>query len=302
MFRTDAITPRLGLVLGSTVLFTYLLMVMGTFVTSTGSGLACPDWPLCYGSVAPPLELSIWFEWGHRLLGGVTGVLIISSTLLVWKYQRGMPRALTAVILAFLAVAVLLGGVTVLLEAPLLEGFAHVAVISTHLVIATLVLTCLVFTLRYVVGSGAETSMRYLPYLFGAVYLQVILGILVRYSGSTLACPDFPLCNGALVPEFTGYAVALHYTHRVLALLIFLSAGWGLLRALRGGAGKRTAAVVFALVSCQAVFGILIVLTGMFLPVIIMHGATGFMLLGYLAYQSMPLLFGAGAERSAVRS
>ena len=50
---------RLPVLLGATVFFTYLLMVMGSFVTSTGSGLACPDWPLCYGTVTPPLRLHI---------------------------------------------------------------------------------------------------------------------------------------------------------------------------------------------------------------------------------------------------
>ncbi len=62
-------TKKAIFILGGSIVSAYILMVMGTFVTSTGSGLACPDWPLCYGTVSPPLELSIWFEWGHRLLG-----------------------------------------------------------------------------------------------------------------------------------------------------------------------------------------------------------------------------------------
>src|SRR4030066_230050 len=89
--------------IGLTILFLYFLMIMGTFVTSTGSGLACPDWPLCYGSVTPPLKLSIWFEWGHRLLGGITGLLIITSTLLVWRRYRGAPRLLTGIVLGLLS-------------------------------------------------------------------------------------------------------------------------------------------------------------------------------------------------------
>ncbi len=238
MQSIKTMSPLTGLTLGSTVLFTYILMVMGTFVTSTGSGLACPDWPLCYGTVAPPLELSIWFEWGHRLLGGVTGVLILASTILVWKYHKGTPRALTLSILGLLVVAVLLGGVIVLLEAPLLEGFAHIAVISSHLVIATLVLIGLIFSLRSVLrfeGAATRTGRAFIPYLFGAIYLQVVLGILVRYSGATLACPDFPLCNGAVVPEFTSYAVALQFVHRLVALSILLITGVMLAKAIRAG-------------------------------------------------------------------
>ncbi len=307
MHTIKMMKPITGLTLASTVLFTYILMIMGTFVTSTGSGLACPDWPLCYGTVAPPLELSIWFEWGHRLLGGITGTLILASTFLVWKYHKGTPRALTLTIVGLLAVAVVLGGVIVLVEAPLLEGFAHVAVISSHLVIATLVLTGLVFSLRSVIrfdASKAVSGRGYVPFLFGAVYLQVVLGILVRYSGATLACPDFPLCNGAVVPEFSSYAVALQFIHRVVALSILAATAIMFVRAVRRRRDVKQVGAVLALVCSQAVFGVLIVLTGMFLPVIIMHGANGFLLLGYLAYLSVPVLFGRGgawAERAGTR-
>jgi heme A synthase len=69
---------RLNYLLGTTILFTYLLMGMGTFVTSTGSGLACPDWPLCYGPVKPPLKMDIWFEWRRRFFGAITGAFTSS--------------------------------------------------------------------------------------------------------------------------------------------------------------------------------------------------------------------------------
>ncbi len=153
MINKKRVGSGIGIVLGATVLFTYLLMVMGTFVTSTGSGLACPDWPLCYGTVVPPLELSIWFEWSHRLLGGITSALILVSTLIVWRYYKGLPRVFTSLMISLLAVGVLLGGITVLVEAPMLSTFTHIAIISSHLIIATLVLICLLFTLRYVLLS-----------------------------------------------------------------------------------------------------------------------------------------------------
>src|SRR3990170_4736817 len=231
-------TTKLNTILGVTILFLYFLMVMGTFVTSTGSGLACPDWPLCYGSVTPPLKLSIWFEWGHRLLGGITGLLIITSTLLVWRHYRGVPR--------------------------LLRRIAEE---------------------RHVGESG------YHFFLFCAVYFQVILGILVRYSKASLVCPDFPLCQGKVIPALSNYAVALHFSHRALALTVVLLTAILLVRAIRKRSGVETSFITLTLVLLQAVFGILIVLTGMFLPLIIMHGATGVLLLGWLAYQAAPFLF-----------
>lgn len=284
-------TSRVNTILGVTILFLYFLMVMGTFVTSTGSGLACPDWPLCYGSVAPPLKLHIWFEWGHRLLGGVTGLLIMTTTLLVWRHYRGFPRILTGIVVGLLLTAVLIGGVTVLIEAPYLDTLIRVAIVSSHLIIATLVLISLLFILRRIAERRQTGENGYHFFLFGAVYFQVILGILVRYSKSSLACPDFPLCQGKLIPSLSNYAVALHFSHRLLALAVVLLTCRLLVRAIRKRSGVEASFITLTLVLLQVTFGILIVLTGMFLPLIIMHGATGFLLLGWLAYQGAPFLF-----------
>jgi len=284
-------TTKLNTILGVTILFLYFLMVMGTFVTSTGSGLACPDWPLCYGSVTPPLKLSIWFEWGHRLLGGITGLLIITSTLLVWRRYRGAPRLLTGIVLGLLSLAVLIGGITVLIEAPYLDTVIRIAIVSSHLIIATLVLISLLFVLRRIAEKRQTGESGYHFFLFCAVYFQVILGILVRYSKASLACPDFPLCQGKVIPALSNYAVALHFSHRILALTVVLLTTILLVRAVRKRRGVETSLITFTLVLLQALFGILIVLTGMFLPLIIMHGATGFLLLGWLAYQAAPFLF-----------
>ncbi len=284
-------TTRLHYVLLMTVLSLYTLMIMGTFVTSTGSGLACPDWPLCYGSVKPPLKLHIWFEWGHRLLGGLTGLLIIISTFLIWYKYRGVPRLLTGIVLGLLFLGVLIGGMTVLTEAPYLDSLIRIAIVSSHLIIATLVLISLVLIIGKIASGRNVDERGYHFLLFCAVYLQVILGILVRYSKASLACPDFPLCQGEIIPSFSSYAVILHFSHRAVALTVILLTVMLFCRALLRRDRIETSLITLSIVLLQATFGILIVLTGMFLPVIIMHGATGFLLLGWLAYQSAPFLF-----------
>lgn len=283
-------TGKTFYVLGGSILSLYLLMIMGTFVTSTGSGLACPDWPLCYGTVSPPLKLSIWFEWGHRLLGGLTGIMILLSTLFVWLKYKGIPRFLTSIMVMLLFTGVLLGGITVIIEAPHLDSLARIAIVSSHLIISTLVLISLVLTLRNVTlrRSISERGLSFL--LFMMVYIQVILGILVRYSRATLACPDFPLCRGEIIPSLTDYTVVLHFSHRISAMIVILLTFYILTRAFKEKADVRNALFTMGLVLLQATFGILIVLTGMFLPVVILHGATGFLLLGWLAYQSAPFL------------
>lgn len=284
-------TTRIIYLLGATVFSLYLLMVMGTFVTSTGSGLACPDWPLCYGTVRPPLQLKIWFEWGHRLLGGLTGLLIVASTFLVWRKFRGFPRLLTGMVLGLLLVGVLIGGMTVLIEAPYLDSLLRIATVSSHLIIATLVLISLIFILRRIAAGRQVEERGYHFLLFCAVYLQVTLGILVRYSKASLACPDFPLCQGEIIPSLSNHAVILHFSHRAVAMIVITLTAALLYRAIRRKNGINTALITFALILLQAAFGALVVLTGMFLPVIILHGATGFLLLGWLAYQSAPFLF-----------
>lgn len=288
------VSTSTALMLGATVIFTYMLMVMGTFVTSTGSGLACPDWPLCYGTVVPPRELSIWFEWGHRLLGGITGILVIVSTILVWKNLKGAPRALTLGVILLLAVGVLLGGITVLIEAPVLSTALHVAIISSHLVIATMVLVCLVFTFGFVRKSTVRAKTKHFKLLFGAVYLQVLIGIVVRYSGATLSCPDLPFCNGQVVPTSANHLVLLHFAHRAVAFFVFSAALVMLVKAVKSrasGGDLKGFLFAFLLITAQAFFGVSIVMSAMFLPFIIMHAATGFLLLGFLAYKSMPHFF-----------
>ncbi|MFQ5329911.1 MAG: heme A synthase [Thermodesulfobacteriota bacterium] len=287
---------RLSLLLGATLFFTYLLMVMGAFVTSTGSGLACPDWPLCYGTVKPPMRMDIWFEWGHRLLGGTAGTLILLSTIFVWRTYRGLPRIFTAAIVLLLFTGVGLGGITVLIEAPHLDSILNVAIISSHLIISTLVLICLTFSFRYVRGKRESEESNFFFFLFCLVYIQVVIGILVRYSGATLACPDLPFCNGKIIPGFTDYSVILHFSHRVVALSVFLVTAARLYTVLSRKGGITASLVTFCLVIAQATFGVLIVATGMFLPVIILHAATGFLLLGWLAYQAMPFFLSHTAE------
>ena len=288
-------SPYLPYLVGGSVLSAYVLMVMGNLVTSTNSGLACPDWPLCYGSVKPPMEVDIWIEWTHRLLGSLTGLLILASTILVWKNYKGAPRYITGAVLALLLTGAALGGVIVLTEAPLLDSVPSVLIISSHLLIATLVLTGLVFTFRYVSGDRAmshvDSQTRVFALLFGLVYVQVVIGILVRYSGASLACDGFPLCNGQVVPEFTDGLVTLHFIHRLTAFAILFTAIWAVVRALWASVGAGRPLFTLAVIVLQGAFGVTIVLTGKFLPVVVMHGATGFFLLGWLAYQAMPFFF-----------
>lgn len=278
------------LAVGLSVLFIYLLMVMGNIVTTTGSGLACPDWPLCYGSITPPLELQIWIEWGHRLLGSITSVLILSSTILVWRNHRGILRRLTASALGLLVVGVVFGGIIVMVEAPLLKETLHILIISFHIIISTIIFSLMITTFRTIQNNAGENERKIYPILLTLLFTQVIIGIFVRYGQASLACPDFPLCRGELFPTLVDFKITIHFIHRFVALMIFLTVTGNLIFAIKTRQDIRNSLITFTLVIVQASFGIKIVWTNMFLPYVVLHGATGFLLLGWLVYRSMPLL------------
>ena len=62
-----------------TAIFAYLQIALGGLVRVSGSGLGCPDWPLCHGRPYPPADLHAIIEYSHRAVGTVTGVLIIAT-------------------------------------------------------------------------------------------------------------------------------------------------------------------------------------------------------------------------------
>ena len=72
----------------ATVAATYLLIVIGAVVRVTGSGLGCPDWPLCYGRLFPPLEFAPLLEYTHRLMGAVVSALIVAVVGGIWLRFR----------------------------------------------------------------------------------------------------------------------------------------------------------------------------------------------------------------------
>src|SRR5260221_2958411 len=94
---------------------TLVLIFVGALVTSTGSGLAVPDWPLSFGQVFPPMVGGVFFEHGHRLVAATVGLL--TMVLAAW-FHRAESRAWvrrTALAAALAVVAQgLLGGLTVL--------------------------------------------------------------------------------------------------------------------------------------------------------------------------------------------
>src|SRR5712692_10448465 len=184
---------------------TLVLLFLGGLVTSTGSGLAVPDWPLSFGQVFPPMVGGVLFEHGHRLVAACVGLLTVTLLVLLSHWE---PRAWVRWLARGAVLAVLLqgalGGVTVLFRLPLAVSVTHACLAQAFL--------CLVVTLAVCTAPGwqarpaswveqKQPALRVLAVVTaGMVYLQLILGALMRHMGAGLAIPDFPLAFGRLLP------------------------------------------------------------------------------------------------------
>src|SRR5207253_4235843 len=83
-----------------TLSWTFVLVVVGVIVRVTGSGLGCPDWPLCHGSPIPPLEPSAIIEYSHRLSAALSITLIAATAVVAWTRLRREPQIVALATLA----------------------------------------------------------------------------------------------------------------------------------------------------------------------------------------------------------
>jgi len=198
-----------------------ILIAVGGIVRTTGSGLGCPDWPLCYGKVLPPLEYHAIIEYIHRFIASIiVGPLVILNFVLVILWVRSDKPLLwlSVAIVALLFVQGGLGAVTVLNELP-------PAIVAVHLSIGELffamVITQAVLMYRHRMSSPylIELSKKIRLLTICAVpvmYLVLISGSLVTANGALAACLSWPLCGN------NGFLASIHMGHRWIVLILGL--------------------------------------------------------------------------------
>lgn len=245
----------------------FALIVVGSVVRTTGSGLACPDWPLCEGRLIPRLEPHVLIEWFHRLLALLVSLMLFATSgwVLAHRSLRARLGGLVAVALTLLFAQVLLGALTV-------WKLLSPAVVSSHLAVALLLFaTLLTITLiaRREAEPGAAPPVRpagLLPsFMFatGLTYVQALLGGLVSTNHAGLACPDWPTCNGQWLPPMVG-AVGLQMLHRFGAYALLLAMLNAALRGRRAPDPRIAAggSLLLALTVLQLALGVSNVLLG----------------------------------------
>lgn len=249
---------------------TLVLIFIGGLVTSTGSGLAVPDWPLSFGQVFPPMVGGVLFEHGHRLAAALVGMLMVTLVVLLAQWEpRAWVRRLSWVALVVVMTQGMLGGLTVLLRLPTMVSVTHACLAQAFL--------CLTVTIAVCTSSGWETrrsewiditspSLHALTRVtVGVIFLQLILGALMRHTGAGAAITDFPLSNGRLIPEFSSHSVVIHFLHRLGAFVVTVMVGWTVARVLTAfwaePSLRRPALCLSALLIGQLVLGALTIWT-----------------------------------------
>ena len=110
----------------ATAAATFALLIIGGMVHATGSSLACPDWPLCYGQFFPAMEGGVLFEHGHRLVALAVSVLTVALAVTVWRRRRETAvRVGSLVALGLVLFQASLGALTVVWKLPLVVSSGH---------------------------------------------------------------------------------------------------------------------------------------------------------------------------------
>jgi cytochrome c oxidase assembly protein subunit 15 len=184
------ITDRIRGLVWKLAIATLLLMAVGSATRVMNAGLACPDWPLCYGTLIPTaqMNLQVFLEWFHRLDAALIGCGAIALVILSWWQKQHLPRwqpILATVALGLIVFQGVLGGLTV-------TELLRFDIVTAHLGTALLYFTTLLIMGTSMMPYQATGEAGKLVWfgLAGAVfvYLQSLLGGLVASQWAVHQC------------------------------------------------------------------------------------------------------------------
>lgn len=291
-----------------TAIVTFFLIIAGGLVTSTDSGLAVPDWPLSYGQLMPPMVGGIFYEHGHRMVATLVGLLTMILAFWLWrKEERKWVRMLGPIALLAVITQGILGGITVLYLLPTWVSTTHATLAQSFF--------CLTILLALFTSSSWKTAQtfdapvgsrtrRLALVASAAMLLQLVLGALMRHTGSGLAIPDFPLSYSHWIPptdpaalqslndyRLTYYdlppvelsQIWIHFAHRLGAVLVSIVVLMNVVHVLKNYGDRRLrelAIIQGMLLLVQFLLGALTVWTGKGVQVATSHVAAGALLFG----------------------
>ena len=268
-----------------TVLWTLGLLFLGSIVHATESSLACPDWPTCFGTMMPEMTGGVFWEHLHRLVAGGLVLIFILATWLAGKETSDRPWIfrLSLVGVGLLIVQSLFGGLTVIYRLPDLISTTHLSLAFIFLSLATVL----------AVATHGSTSSKAPPAVkglrrpdgtkltvfagiaAGAVFVQSVIGALVRHTDGGMSCPDIPLCLGQFVPPLVNIQITSHFLHRAMAIVTSAAViglyAWCTTRCEIPKNVQRLVGVAVGLLVIQVLLGVASVLTILAVPPVSLH-------------------------------
>lgn len=288
---------------------TFVLLVIGGTVNPTGSSLACPEPTLvCHGQLFPPMVGGVLYEHGHRLAAMTVGLLQIALSLLLWL-RRPQLRRLGWLLLGLVIAQGALGAITVKYKLPWFVSTGHLLLGMSYF--ATLIYTAfrtrpapsVVELDRHARRLGElGGARRWIAIACVAVFVQLLLGALVRHLGAAMVCLGMPSCTmgGDWWPE--AWVQDLHMIHRaggVVVAIVTTIAAAKVYRHTRSWPALRLCAMVApVLVAAQLALGIGMVISLRAVPLAVGHfaGAAGL----WALWMSAWLLTGRRTPASAL--
>jgi heme A synthase len=260
----------------------FILLVIGGTVNPTGSSLACPEPTLvCHGQLFPPMVGGVFYEHGHRLAAMTVGLLQILLTILLAR-RRDL-RTLGFVLLGLVIAQGALGAITVGFKLPWFVSTGHLLLGMSYF--ATLIYTA--FRTRpepthdELSKNGQRRAQlgdarRWIAIACAAVFVQLLLGALVRHLGAAMVCLGMPSCtrSGEWLPSPVQDLHMIHRGFGVIVAVVTTIAAVQVFRHSRGWTSVRNLMIIApALVIFQIALGVLTVQTMRSVPVAVMHFA-----------------------------
>ena len=294
-----------------TVLSTLFLIFVGALVKSHEVGLSVPDWPTTYGKQMFAFPLSdmvggIFYEHGHRIVATIVGFFtMIQAIWLGFSYEPKWLKKLGYFILATVILQGLFGGITVLFFLPPPVSILH-GILAQTFFIMTIVLAygLSIERTKRVEKKWPKGLQKGAIIIGGSIYIQLILGALMRHTGSGMAIPDFPTMGGVWIPTFSDNMinninailfdlnldmvsrnqVMIHFIHRFGAVLVTGAIGYYVFRyhsfLKRHQLPNMTLWLMVIIVIIQITLGVATVLSERSPYIASFHVVTGAVLLG----------------------
>ncbi len=313
--RYNPLLHRIALL---TALATFPLIFMGGLVTSHGAGMSVPDWPNSYGYnmwLFPPSlwwnQGGIFYEHSHRLMGTVVGLCSIVLAVAAWRMERRTwVRRLAYLVLGFVIFQGVLGGLRVVMV-KLNLAIVHGITAQTFFCVAAL---ATITTSKWWNGApnlawsedytAGRKLIRLTVIATSVVFLQLVVGAIMRHQQAGLAIPDVPLSYGHVLPPMSQESLQaanshrafnlnldpvtltqiwLHFAHRIGAIIVSIATIWAAVRVFRHHSGQMKllwpAVALCGLLVTQVTLGILTVLQRKPADIASLHVATGALLL-----------------------